>query len=762
MQRRSTATRLLFILCPLVLCGSLRARAQESSSLDESGLEDIAVHGCASCHDELSSAGNRVAPNLLVSVAGLRTEFVAAYIGSPKTAHPATRMPDMLHGLAEVERRETAAAIAAFLHGRSVEHSDDATFVEWPEGARERGEVTFQRVGCVQCHAVPGGNATRVTTLHDLAHVPEKYTRAGLAAFLLQPLIHRPAGLMPDMHLSRAEALDLASYLVPDAVAELASKGALGDLGARAFREHRCGSCHPDVEPADSPSVPIVSRSRDRGCLAAEPPAHAPDYAFDADERGELRVRMMEVNEARSDDDLLRRDLSAFRCYACHARDGAGGVASAREEFLHTEEPDLGDVARRPPDLTGVGAKIRRSWLERVLFDGASVRPYMATRMPVFGVENVAHLPELFESVDEPELLDFPELEGDAQGEAREAAREMLGTTSLGCVSCHKFNAKDGPSFQGIDLITTPERLHEHWFREFLIAPQKMLPGVVMPESWPGGVAVHDGLLGGDTDRQIAAIWNYLALGRSARDPRGIAEPPTFIDANDAPRVYRGRSRVAGFRGIAVGFPEGIHYAFDAQNGALSAIWTGEFVSVNWNGQGAGDFRPRGEPVEFTRDVALLERADQRDGWPRRPITTEEEPVNQDPRYPLQYGYRFRGYRIDEAGVPRLRYSLGGVDVSDRMVAVAGPAKGGEEGGRRALTRVVTFESREAVALTFRVAIGEIESLGGGRYLYDGALVVEMSEAPRLREAGEDQELLIDIELPAGITELELGYEIDA
>ena len=757
MHLPSTTMRLVFILCSLVLLGSIEASAQRALSVDESGLEELAIRGCASCHDELSSAGNRVAPNLLVSVAGLRTEFVAAYVASPKAVHSATRMPDMLHGLAEAERLETAAAIAAFLRGRTLDESDASMSFVWPEGERQRGEVTFQRVGCVQCHAVPGAVAARSTAFHDLAHVPKKYTREGLAAFLLQPLVHRPAGLMPDMHLSRAEASDLASYLVPDATTEPAFQDALTDQGAKAFLELQCGSCHPGVVPAESTSIPINLRSRDRGCLAPEPPAHVPQFGFEAEERNELRVAMVEVNEPRSDDALLRRDMGAFRCYACHERDGAGGVAPSRDEFLHTKEPDLGEVARRPPDLTNVGAKIRRAWLERVLFDGASVRPYMATRMPIFGAENVAHLPELFESVDAHEPLEFPELEGDAQKEAREAAREMLGTTSLGCVSCHRFNAKEGPSFQGIDLITGPERLHERWFRDFLIAPQKMLPGVVMPESWPGGIAVHDGLLGGDTDRQIAAIWNYLALGRSARDPRGISEPPTFIDAHDAPRVYRGRSRVAGFRGIAVGFPDGVHYAFDAQNGALSAIWSGDFVAVNWNGQGAGDFRPRAEPIEFARDLALLRRVDQNGGWPKRPITTEEEPINADPRYPRKYGYRFRGYRIDEAGVPTLRYSLGGVEIEDRLVPMlAEPTSDGHGLGRR-----LSLRTPEPTSLTFRVVVGEIEALDDGRYRYDEALVLRVPGPARLRQAGDDQELLIDIDLPAGVTELELGYEID-
>ena len=83
----------------------------------------------------------------------------------------------------------------------------------------------------------------------------------------------------------------------------------------------------------------------------------------------------------------------------------------------------------------------------------------MRTRMPVFGAENVAHLAALFEEVDATEEpLVFPQALARDRAGVRDAARLLLGTTRLGCVSCHAFNAKRGPSFQGLDLITSPER----------------------------------------------------------------------------------------------------------------------------------------------------------------------------------------------------------------------------------------------------------------------------------------------------------------
>ena len=77
--------------------------------------------------------------------------------------------------------------------------------------------------------------------------------------------------------------------------------------------------------------------------------------------------------------------LTQLNCIACHTRDDFGGVAEEINEFFHTTEEALGDAARIPPPLTKIGGKLKFEWLNKVLYDGLSVRPYMKTRMPQFG-----------------------------------------------------------------------------------------------------------------------------------------------------------------------------------------------------------------------------------------------------------------------------------------------------------------------------------------------------------------------------------------
>lgn len=730
------------------------------------GREEIARLGCAACHDDLAPAGQRLAPELGLATERLRADFLLRYLASPAEAQPGTRMPDLMGGRSQGERAEVARALAAFLASEAPPSASAPSAVlganAW-EGDPGRGERTYNEVGCVMCHGEFVDGAVLPEGGRSLGHVARKYTADGLAAFLHEPLAHRPGGLMPDMHLDRGEAADLAAFLMSSREGDGASDplprdAALVEAGREHFRTLRCAACHGDVGGVGAP-LPFPAGPLGAGCASKTPPAGLPVYDLSADQRAALVEAAGELDEPRAPEVELASTMSALRCTACHERDGVGGVPASLDRFLTTDEPDLGEPARRPPTLSGVGAKLRREWLERVLHDGASVRPYMHTRMPVFGDANVADLPGHLEALDAEEPLVFPKPEGEDWKEAREAARTMLGTTGLGCVSCHQFNTKDAPGFQGVDLITTPERLRERWFRDFMVKPTSKVADIVMPESWPGGEPVYDTLLGADTDRQLGAIWHYLALGRSARNPKGIDQPRWDVNVEGRARLYRGRSRIAGFRGVAVGFEEGLNYAFDANNGALAGLWRGDFVSVNWNGQGAGDFNPRGRPVELPRDLAFAPGEGPPDPWPVRPVMTEENPVNPDPTYPRQHGYRFRGYHLDGDGVPTLRYAIGAVDVEDRTVPV-------KEGERTVLRRSITFDAPESGPMVFRALAGPVEVPDSGGFIFGKLRLTVAPLTPlkprmfELRSVESGSELLLHLPLPAGPSTLELTYDL--
>jgi hypothetical protein len=254
---------------------------------------------------------------------------------------------------------------------------------------------------------------------------------------------------------------------------------------------------------------------------------------------------------------------------------------------------------------------------------------------------------------------------------------------------------------------------------------------------------------------QIEAIWYYLSLGTSAADPEGIRRVDTNLHVADTTRTYRGRSSVAGFRGIAVGFPEKISYAFNAETGTLTAIWLGEFIHVDRGGQGSGGFNPSARPITLAQDVSFLQDMDKRTPWPLRPVMTKEMPVNPNPLYPKDLGYQFRGYYADEESIPTFMYSSGPVQIEDRSL----PTRSGDH---LALQRTLTFDSPENDTLWFRALTGRIEEISLAEYRTDKIrLQIPQTEVLMrpLSDNPDSQELILKLEIPHGKSSLSFTYE---
>ncbi|HJM57204.1 MAG TPA: c-type cytochrome [Planctomycetota bacterium] len=725
--------------------------------------------GCANCHtSDLEGIGTPLtrptAPRL--DEAGGRVEpgYLARFIADPQGTQPGTRMPDVLGQLPPSQRAQVALDLTHFLVSRAS-RSFNSEPVSTDEAQRKLGEGLFHRVGCVACHG--SGAAGPVA---DLAHVPAKYSPDSLSAFLFQPLHARPGGRMPDMGLDRDEAGALASYLLNGArplVGPFQVDPQRAAAGRLHFQELGCAACHTGLGlPTTLLAQDRASLRPGRGCLVGEGPAR---FGLAPDQRAALE-QALAGQGPEPHPSTLARSLTAFNCIACHKWGEFGGAPEPLLPHFQTTEFELGDEARLPPDLEGVGAKLTRGWLEQVLFDGASVRPYMLTRMPRYGTANLAHLPDLFEAADPAEEVTLREPKSKWKDEewqkvARAAGRELLGNEGLACVLCHDFNSHASPGKRGLDLISSPDRLRPAWFMDFLVAPEKLRPGIVMPQSWPDGKAAHQGILDGDTRAQLEAIWLYLSLGRSAADPPGIRTQGANLEVGARVRTYRGRSNVAGFRGIAVGYPEGLSYAFNAQNGSLSALWRGEFISVNWNGQAAGNFNPKGRAVRLSEDVTFCRLEDASQDWPRAPHMNAEQPVNPDPRYARNLGYRFRGYYMGELDTPTFMYSSGSVELEDtsRVLQVE---------GRPVLRRELRLVAPEAETLYMRVLTGDIEE-GSPTSFQTAELRVSLPTGETLlrrgridpEQEGEDPgkpplELLLKLSLDEGTTTLTLDYEL--
>ncbi|MEQ8763693.1 MAG: hypothetical protein RL885_07195 [Planctomycetota bacterium] len=707
-----------------------------------------ACHPGLPVHEELT----RSAPDLADVGGRLSPGYLARFIADPSGTHPGNKMPSLLMSETPAKREEIARSIAAFLIDRSASQFETTVTAQEEDDA---GAELFHTLGCVVCHsprrpALPGSQTPSATDAAvDLSIVPKKYSLTSLTSFLYDPLRIRPSGRMPDLGLRKSEASTLAGYLLQSGTSHESPSAPSGSIeaGRRYFVQFRCASCHA-LDGLETPDpIGIRPGSIQGGCLA-DSPREAPLYALSSGDRAALTAALSESSTQPSPEEQVSATLTAFHCYGCHARDDIGGVTRETNPYFTTSEPELGDEARIPPPLTGVGAKLRDEWLRKVLFERGRARSYMHTRMPHYGEASLRHLPDLLLAQDTIEPFEIPALQGEAHNEARDAGRELMGQKGLSCISCHDFNGKPSTNMQGIDLINTTERLTPSWFARFLRKPGSIRPGTVMPEFWPGGVAVHPDILGGDTNAQIRALWIYLSDGRTARDPEGLRFERTLLGVSDEPVLYRGRSNVAGFRGIAIGFPGGWNLAFDARNGSLAALWRGDFVRVNWSGQAAGDFDPAARPIRLASDVSFWRLPNDDAPWPLAPVTTKEEPINPDPDYPRNLGFRFLGYSLDPKEGPTLRYRSGDVRIEDRF----------EPDGDR-LTRFLILTAPEADRIDFRVLAGELSAPGEHTY-ETKALRVTVPDVPRLVREGSPKELLLRLDLPAGETVLRLDYEI--
>ena len=617
------------------------------------GLALLQQHHCTNCHasDVASVSGSgsveiphglkaRSAPDLTLATSRIDPAYIQRFIADPQAVKPATNMPQMMDNLAPAERKTTAVAITHYLLSLN-----DQTFHKEAVNAEaaSRGERLFHSVGCVACHSPR--NSDGIEEIPDdsvpLGNLSSKYNVSGLTGFLENPHAIRPSGRMPNLNLNHWEALDIASYLLhtvkpSDAgqhSAALVFDRSQAAIGKAKFRDLGCIQCHHMEESATVPTAIKLSKLRpDQGCLS-DATGVWPSYSLSATQRDAIQTAIRKLDDQLSTSQQITMTLQTLRCYACHERDGIGGISNERNPFFLTTNENLGPQGRIPPALTKVGAKLKPKWMRQVLVSGRAIRPYMETRMPQYGTEHVAHLVDLFQQTDELPQVTMHKF--DDPKEIRKVGTELVGSGGLNCIACHTFQQQPALTMPAVDLTDMADRLHKEWFFAYMRSPQAISPNTVMPSFWPGGKAIRKEILNGDTDQQISAVWEYLQDGRQARVPRGLRrEPIELLAGNDRAAMLRRSYQGIGKRGIGVGYPGGVNLAFDAEQLRVAMIWKGKFADPGgvWRSQGHGTVRPLGS------DLIRFQTGPELD--------SSESPWVVDDGRPPQH--RFTGYFLDE------------------------------------------------------------------------------------------------------------------
>ena len=515
--------------------------------------------------------------------------------------------------------------------------------------------------------------------------------------------------------------------------------------GAGYYDSLQCANCHGSLpgkwplstaSPIGKPLAQLNGR-QPTGCLSTKVKPGVPHFEISDRQRVVILAQLgaqAALNAPLTPEQEIVRTMTVMNCFACHNRDRRGGPEGLRREyFANVGEVDLGDEGKFPPHLNGVGAKLRAEWIKSVLTEGGAVRPYMATRMPQFGAANVGRLPGLFDKADSrPDAPPQPDVfaEGVA-ADANKFGRKLLGVGGLTCIACHMFDGHKSLGVPALDLATAGQRLKFDWFRRYLLDPQSLRPGTRMPAFWPNGVAVNKDILGGDTEKQIFAIWAFLTRKNFTDLPSGLVQGKMELVATNEAIIYRNFIEGGGPRAIGVGYPEKANLAFDADEMRLALIWQGAFIDAakHRTGRGAGFEKPLGSNVVH--------------GPPGPPFAVLESESSLWPKETGKAaGWQFRGYSLDDKRRPTFRYTWNGLTVEDYPVAVAVP--GETDAGFR---RTVTVHAEQPVErLFFRAAVGKHIKETDGVFAVDETLKLKFPDAkPIIRNSEGQSELLVPL-----------------
>ena len=646
----------------------------DDSSFAEGGLLLIGELNCVACH-RLPGAGpvsGRDRLSLRDVGSRLPPESLAAFIAHPGGLKPGTLMPDVPLAPAEVR------ALAAFLGSLGTPRPD----ADLIAGSVESGRALYHSVGCIACHGADPTVAHAVTGGAEApppasAAVPlalgAQYDRSALVRFLVDPLTVRPAGRMPDSHLTPAEAADIAAYLqrereAPEPAPEPPVAAPLLAEGRRLFAARGCVACHVAEDTDDSmapagvsprgPDLVGSSASFSRGCLANDTAAPAPHFRLDEAQRRAIGAALQRLGadaaflqaEPRRD---VERFMARMNCYACHARDGRGGVEPGRASFFAVTDSgahSLGEMGNLPPALDHTGRKLTRSWWGKLLWEGGGeVRPYQAARMPAFGREACEPVLDAWEEADRRTPPVAIDVSGRQLHQRAPHGRRLMGTQDggLGCITCHGLLDRAAIGVSAIPLTHTVERLRPEYFKELLLNPQSVQPGTLMPPMFMGREKA---------DQEIEQLWTYLKEIDQQLLPEGLLRTGEYeIKPEELGRmvVFRTFLDGGGLEAVAVGSPSGRHAAFDAREVRWALTWSGRFLDAltTWEERAMTPARPLGEAVTtlaawtpFVREAAIPAA-----------VPPAEERV------------RYRGYALGADGVPTFRYDLGPLRVEDTL-----------------------------------------------------------------------------------------------
>jgi mono/diheme cytochrome c family protein len=437
----------------------------------ERGRQLLEELNCTACHpSDATFLHGRQAPDLSGAGSRLKADWIYHWLGNPRHFRSSAVMPEAL------ESDQDRADVAAYLGSLRETPIMESPAVEGDAGVRsQKGKEGFARLGCAVCHGPEGVS---------LAGLGSKLDAGALARYLEHPLQADPSGRMPDFYLTNSQAQDLALYLMQSRNPEFEQTAPAGDArrGRQLVAACGCLNCHTLTVASEKMQSSLAaprlgSLHAGRGCVAESPGGAAPRFALTPEDRASLDGWLQSPDASQAPTQDFQRLVGEFRCEACHAIRGPATLTLPPNQM--------------PPSLTDAGNKLRRGWIQEVLFEGKRARPWLAMPMPNFGEDNIGALVDGFAAQAGAELGEGARVET-VRIDLSEEGVHLMGTDEkglgpdeggLGCILCHDYRGEAAQGeMRAPDLTQIEDRVRTDWIARWLFDPARTTPGTAMPD----------------------------------------------------------------------------------------------------------------------------------------------------------------------------------------------------------------------------------------------------------------------------------------
>ncbi len=461
------------------------------------GEEIVRGIGCLGCHvieeKDRTAAGPRRTFGQPLQNIGSKTTYAWLYnwVKDPKHYNPDTYMPNLRLTDAQVADVATYLTTLTGPAGDTAKanptpQQSDAVLLDYLRAVYGTGEAqarmakldangrqlelgqrVIMRYGCFSCHQIKGFETTQPIGT-DLSEEGTKLVTRLDFAFANIPH-SKLAWFHQKLHDPRS--FDAGRVLEP-------------------LEKLRMPDFHFSEVENERLSTAIMSFQRDIQPASALPPRTA---KRDNTVSGRARVRRQ-------------------NCVGCHEIEGDGGDYKAL----------VADASLAPPMLTPEGAKVQPDWLYAFLQAPITIRPWLAVRMPTFGLDDGRW----------NEIIRYFEATGNSIGPFRTYNHAELTRMAgpgkqmfdlLKCQQCHVLGAipADQPkSNLAPDLRMAHERLQPDWILRWLQNPSRIQPGTRMPQFWPNYPKSDFPQLDNNAELQIRSIRDHLMTLRGGPSPK--------------------------------------------------------------------------------------------------------------------------------------------------------------------------------------------------------------------------------------------------